>query len=62
MKINTYICLFIILTKFTAAILIAGIVTGFIYIIIRAVKKYIQYRNEDLQLKKEILMELKNNK
>lgn len=62
MRINTYIYLFIILTEFTAAILITGITAGLIYFIIKAVKKYIQYRNEELQLKKDILMELKNNK
>lgn len=62
MGINTYIYLFIILTEFTATILLTGIAAGFIYCTIKAIKKHIRYRNEELQLKKDILMELQNNK
>ncbi len=62
MRINTYIYFFIILIRFTTAILIMGITAGLIYFTFKAVKKHIQYRNEEFQLKKDILMELKNNK
>lgn len=62
MRINTYIYLFIILMEFTATILITGIAAALIYCTIKAIKKHIQYRNEELQLKKDILMELQNNK
>lgn len=62
MRINIYMYILIILTGFMAAILITGITAGLIYFTIKAVKKHIRYRNEEFQLKKDILMELKNNK
>lgn len=62
MRINIYIYFLILLTGFTTAILILGITAGLIYFTGKAVKKHIRYRDEELQLKKDILMELKNNK
>lgn len=62
MRINTYIYLLIILTGFAATILITGITAGLIYFTVKAVKKHIRYRNEEFQLKKDILMELKKHK
>lgn len=62
MRINTYLYILIVLTEFMAAILITGITAGLIYFIIKAVKRHIQYKNEELQLKQDILMELKHSK
>lgn len=62
MEINAYILFLLLLTVFTAVILITAITATLIYFTVKAVTKHIRYRNEELQLKKDILMELKNNK